>query len=69
MDFQVFVGERAEFFAEWSKATHERSYVPMNGRSSDETASQVIALLNEVESEAEQHSHMTCITLHTCCKY
>lgn len=62
MDFQEFVGDRAEFFAEWSKATHERSYVPMSGRSSDETASQVIALLDEFKSDAEQDSHVALIT-------
>jgi 2,3-bisphosphoglycerate-dependent phosphoglycerate mutase len=62
MDFQEFVGDRAEFFAEWSKATHERSYVPVSGRSSEETATQVIALLDELEFEAEQHSHIALVT-------
>jgi 2,3-bisphosphoglycerate-dependent phosphoglycerate mutase len=62
MDFQEFEGDRAAFFAEWSKATHDRSYVPVSGRSSEETASQVIALLHELESEAAQHSHIALVT-------
>lgn len=62
MDFQEFVGDRAEFFTEWSKATHDRSYVPVSGRSSEETASQVIALLDELEFEVERHSHIALVT-------
>lgn len=62
MDFQEFVGDRAEFFAEWSKATYDRSYVPVSGRSSEETASQVITLLDELESDVKQDSHIVLIT-------
>ncbi len=62
MDFQEFSGNRAEFFTEWSKATHDRYYVPVSGRSSDETASQVIALLDELEAEREQHNHIALVT-------
>jgi 2,3-bisphosphoglycerate-dependent phosphoglycerate mutase len=62
MDFQEFVGDRAEFFTEWSKATHERSYVPVSGRSSEETASQVIALIDELESDSKQHNHIALVT-------
>ncbi len=62
MDFQEFLGDRAEFFVEWSKATHERLYEPVSGRSSEETARQVIALLDELESESDQHSHIALVT-------
>lgn len=55
MDFQEFDGDRTEFFTEWLKATHDRSYIPKSGRSSHQTANEVLELIEEIDNKQFEH--------------
>lgn len=61
MDFQKFEGDRPQFFDEWVKATQQRDYTPKSGRSSRQTANDIISLLDEIE-DAGDHQHVVLVT-------